>query len=257
MQVAPTYPDWLAPDLRTLRGVRMAELLAKAGTEITVEQAMHLAVDIRDLNAVREKKALCHAAHREPALTEAVRLLAEWDGELSADSRGAALFQAWLMQPMVAGRLSVGGWVTPDYQTLPAVAEADPARAVVALLDAVEWLQAYGYPLDVTWGELHRLRRGDVDLPMDGGLDSLCPNGGRWDDTTGKIVVGFGSSYRCLAEPDGEATRLWACLPWGNSDDPASPHFTNQMELAAKRGYRQVPWTRAAVEAEAIAIIVL
>ena len=98
------------------------------------------------------------------------------------------------------------------------------------------------------------MRRGDIDLPSDGGLDSLVPNGGRINEADGVTTVSFGSSFRCVVEltPEG-VPRIWACLPWGNSDDSKSPHYADQLPLAARRGYRVVPWTREAVEAEATA----
>ena len=255
MQTPPPYPAWLAPDVRTLRGDRMREMLTDE-TALSLDRAKAIATDPTDLNALCELPALIRAASERRSVSDAAQVLAAWDGTLHRDSRGAALFQAWLLQPWVQSRLSVGGYVSPHYaESEPLVSDTyiyEPMDALEALADAAEWLAAYGYALDTPWGELHRLQRGNVDLPCDGGLDSLVPNGGRLDETTGVTTVTFGSSFRAVVElhPNGEP-EIWACLPWGNSDDPESPHFADQLPLAARREYRRVPWTRADVAADA------
>ncbi|MBC8134537.1 MAG: penicillin acylase family protein, partial [Fibrella sp.] len=263
MQVAPPYPDFLAPNARTLRGDYMHESLEYEiafqpnKTRLTPEIAMHIATDCTDLNAARELPALIGLADNESGFTElreVTDVLTRWDGSLSRDAIGAGLFQAWLLQPFVWAQLFVGTYVPATYGATAPLAERFPAECAKALEDAAEWLQAYGFPLDVAWGELHRLRRGSVDLPCDGGLDSLVPFGGRLNEVDGKTTVTFGTSFRSVVEllPDGNPN-IWACLPWGNADDPSSPHYADQLPLAARREYRRVPWTREAVEAEATA----
>ena len=260
MQVPPPYPGWLAPDVRTLRGDHMREMLTDDA--LSLDRAKALATDCTDLNARRELLALLHLVplpHADPRSElscECSYALMRWlnpntlSAKLTADATGAALFQAWLKQPFVAAQLSVGGYLPANYASVAPLAERYPDECADALVDAAEWLRAYGYALDVLWGELHRLRRGTADLPCDGGLDSLVPNGGRLDEATGKTYVQFGSSFRAVIElhPDGDP-EIWACLPWGNSDDPASPHYADQLPLAARREYRRIPWTREAVRA--------
>lgn len=263
MQVAPPYPDFLAPDVRTLRGDRMRDILEGDTsslfdeTTLSPERAIQIATDCTDLNASREMPALIRLADNENGfspLREAADVLAGWNGLLHQNATGAALFQAWLLQPFVWTQLSVGTYLPANYKATAPLAEQFPGECANALVNAAEWLRAYGYPLDVAWGELHRLRRGNVDLPCDGGLDSLVPNGGRLNEADGKTTVQFGSSFRSVVElaSDGNPN-IWACLPWGNSDDPASPHFADQLPLAARREYRQVPWTREAVAREVTA----
>jgi acyl-homoserine lactone acylase PvdQ len=130
------------------------------------------------------------------------------------------------------------------------VAALHPDTATRALLETARRLQAANVPLNVPWGVVHRHRRGAVNLPLDGGGESLAPNvGPLGSDNT--ITAVFGSSYRMLVELGNGPVRAWSCAPYGNSDDPASPHFADQMPLAAKREYRRVPFSRHEVEAEA------
>lgn len=260
MQVPPPYPEFIAPNVRTLRGDHMRNLLENE-TAVTTDKVKAIATDCTDLNAARERLALillADEARGDARLREAADILAGWDGLLNRDAVGAALFQAWLLQPFVWEKLYVGTYLPADYNTTAPLAERYPEECANALVNAAEWLRAFGYPLDVTWGELHRLRRGNVDLPCDGGLDSLVPNGGRLNEADGKTTVQFGSSFRSVIEllPDGNP-HIWAGAPWGNSDDPSSPHFADQLPLAARREYRAVPWTREAVAREATAEVVV
>jgi Protein related to penicillin acylase len=253
------YPDWLAPDTRTLRGSRLATLLA-AKPKWSPDDAKAAATDAHDLFAARERPALIAAAKAATGLSdedtklrdECVQVLSAWDGVLTADAKGAALFQAW---NAAFAEAKVGGLSWRD-TARPPLASAHPEEAVRTLLTVARRFAAGGVPLDVPWGAVHRLQRGKHDLPADGGFESLVPNAGR-PDATGKAVVTFGSSFRMLVELGNGPVRAWSCLPFGNSDDPASPHYADQMPLAARRGYRSFPFARAEVEKEATARRVL
>lgn len=207
------FPAWLASDSQTLRGQRLHALLEQAGS-LDLALAKTIATDCRDLSADTHLPRLLAEARGSQALP----IWQSWDRTLTRDARGAALFQLALREGSLA--------------------------------QAITRLARLGLPLDVPWGELHRHRRGGVDLPMDGGGESLCPHGGE-PGPDGRITVTFGSSFRMLAQlSDTAHPELWAAQPYGNSDDPESPHYTDQMELACRRAYRKVPWTRVALEAE-------
>ena len=208
------FPPWLAPDSQTLRGQRLSVLLEQANA-IDLDSAKAIASDCCDLNADTHLPRLLAEAKQGMARD----VLLHWDRTLTRESCGAALFQL-------------------------ALREGSVVRAMAQLA-------RLNLPLDVAWGELHRHRRGGVDLPMDGGVESLCPSGGE-PDPDGRVRVAFGSSFRMVAQLAEDACpELWAAQPYGNSDDPDSPHYTDQMELACRRAYRKVPWTRASAEAEA------
>jgi acyl-homoserine lactone acylase PvdQ len=187
---------------------------------------MRVATDPTDLVAEAELPALVavakQAGREDPLLAECARVLEAWDGKLTADSRGATLFQAWLAQEQVGARVGVYGFLSEADLSRPPLAATAPDVAVTALSQAARWLRSSGAPLDVPWGVVHRHRRGDVDLPMDGGLDSLVPNGG-YPDASGRVYATFGSSFRMLVEIGNVTSpRAWSCAPYGNSDDPAS-----------------------------------
>lgn len=208
------FPSWLAPDSLTLRGQRLHTLLEQAGP-LDLNSAKSIATDCRDLNADAQLPALLATAKHASARD----ILQSWDRTLTREAYGAALFQL-------------------------ALSEGSLAQAM-AQLSRLE------LPLEVPWCELLRHRRGSVDLPMEGGKESLCLAGGE-PGPDGRTTVAYGSSFRMLVQLSETAyPELWAAQPYGNSDDPSSPHYTDQMELACRRAYRKVPWTRVALEEEA------
>lgn len=258
------FPAWLAPDVRTLRSERLGALLS-GPAKLTPDAAKAVATDVLDLQAEQQLPALVDvvraagAKQGTPAadktlLAECAAVLGAWDKRLVADARGAALFQLWLNHPLVSPLippLFVPGNSAPAAAPSSPAARLNPEAATRALLETARRLQAANVPLAVPWGMVHRHRRGaSVNIPMDGGGESLSPNVGPLG-ADGTITAVFGSSFRMLVELGNGPVRAWSVAPYGNSDDPASPHFADQMPLAARREYRRVPLSRAEIEAEA------
>jgi acyl-homoserine-lactone acylase len=103
--------------------------------------------------------------------------------------------------------------------------------------------------LDVPWGEVYRFRRGKLDLPGNGSenrfgtfrvIDYLPTNDGHFEAFDGDSFI--------AAVEFGEPIRAKVLLTYGNSSDPASPHFGDQLDLAAKKQLRDAWITREAVE---------
>ena len=66
-----------------------------------------------------------------------------------------------------------------------------------------------------------------------------------------------GSSWMMLVKFDNGQVEAKTILPWGNSPDPASPHFGDQAPLYTKRTYKTPYLTRSEVEANVESRLVL
>ena len=94
--------------------------------------------------------------------------------------------------------------------------------------------------LDPPLGDVLRLRRGDVDLPLEGAPDVLRAL--RWhDDPDGRTVADFGDGFMMVMDwaPDRTLTTR-VVSQWGASDRPESAHYNDQSEMFARRQWRRV-----------------
>jgi acyl-homoserine-lactone acylase len=93
-------------------------------------------------------------------LRSAQEILKHWDHKTDVHNRGAAL--AILMaQPVLSHRTEIKGKPQPP----------SPGQIIASLREAVKTLKAHFGRIDPEWGEVNRLRRGQVNLPIDGGPD--------------------------------------------------------------------------------------
>lgn len=181
--------------------------------------------------------------HRQPRLAKAQRLLAGWD--LKADGRNPAdaLAVMVLEEPMKA---SYGLRAPPDPRT--------------ELSRAVTHLKRYFGRIDPPLGEVLRVRQGKVDLPMDGGGDTLRA-ATDWDANSrdGRLSVKHGDSFVMLVEwgPDGKP-RSESIQPYGAATTrPGSPHYADQAALFVAHRFKPVHFERADVLAHAVRRIVV
>ncbi|NVE94762.1 acylase [Altererythrobacter lutimaris] len=149
-------------------------------------------------------------------LAEARDLMLSWD--FTADNKGAADAIALLM---------IRDFMSAEYQNkdLPDVEEA--------LKDASSHLLEHFGRLDPPMSELLRLRQGDVDLPLDGGSDTLRASTTWRVDDDGRLSLVHGDSFIQWVEwKTGERVFSRSIQPFGAATTrPESPHYTDQMQL--------------------------
>lgn len=150
-------------------------------------------------------------------LAEAQKLLGQWDWRLDGKGRGDAL-ALLLMRPAMR----------QSYRRLP---PPDPREELEA---ATEHLTKYFGSLDPKLGDVLRVRQGTVDLPMDGGSDTLRA-ATLWDadPEDGRLAVRHGDSFVMFVEwtPDGKVSSR-SIQPFGAATTrPDSPHYADQAPL--------------------------
>jgi acyl-homoserine-lactone acylase len=112
-----------------------------------------------------------------------------------------------------------------------------------ALKDAVDTFKERFGRIDPPLLDIQRLRHGQVDLPMDGGHDTLRATS-IWDreQPDGKYRVRHGDSFIMLVNWD-KAGKVWSqsMQPYGAATTrPYSKHFTDQMKLFVEKKYKPV-----------------
>lgn len=172
-------------------------------------------------------------------LAAAQRLLGAWDWSLDGRGQGDALA---LMVLRPANRVH---YLRSD--------EGLDVRAIVA--EAADHLQRYFGTLDPPLGTVLRLRQGDgarrVDLPLDGGNDTIRAST-LWDeDPDGRLSVRHGDSFIMFVHwgRDG-VVHSESIQPFGAATTrPASPHYADQARLFAAHRLKPVLFDPAALMA--------
>jgi acyl-homoserine-lactone acylase len=211
----------------TNRGIRSIELM-EADTSISEAELERIKYDTgfsRSSYAapwLRRIAALDLAG--DPPLREAQVLLAGWDWTLNGQGRADAL-ALLLMRPA-------------NRQHYRRLAPPDPREE---LGGAADYLRKHFGRLDPPLGSVIRLRRGEVDLPLDGGPDVLraAP---LWDwDKDGRARVRHGDSFIMFVSWDRQGrVRSRSMQPFGASNRPGSPHYADQAPLFVRHRLKPV-----------------
>ena len=250
------YPNIEPPMLR-LRSQHAIQLI-DTNRKVSLEDVVRLKHSYRMLLADRVKTDLLAAvkATKPPRdVADAAELLRRWDNTAAPESRGATLFEVWFgryAQGRQDAELFAHPWSVDDPLKTPR-GLSDPARAAEAFAWAVEeTAQRYGR-WDVTWGDVHRVRRGTVDVPVGGCTGRLgcfrVLSYGR--DPDGKLVANTGDGW-VLAVEFSETPRAYSVLAYGQSPRPESPWHADQAAMFARGEMKRVAFTPRDVEAQVV-----
>jgi acyl-homoserine-lactone acylase len=224
----------------TNRIVRAMELLTAEKGQITPERLLQIKFDTAYSKAGFAgrwmAKLLALDLKNEPDLRRAQQLLATWDWNSDGNGRADALGESMMH---MANSAAYHGESLPD--------------AKAKLREVVDKLMKGFGRLDMPLGELQRLRRGKVDLPANGGTDTLRA-ATSWDpQPDGRMRVKHGDSFVMLVTWDKAGkVESRSIQPYGAATTrPASPHYTDQMALFEARKFKPVHFDRADIIAHA------
>lgn len=257
------YPNFEPPDL-SLRSQLAIELIG-GDNKLSLEDVVKLKHSYRMLLAERVKPDLIAAVKAKSPTGDvagAIALLEGWNNTAAPESKGAAIFELWWAH--YSGIRPPERQVLPDEKRFARVWSAadplntprglaDPARAVESFTWAVTETAHRYKNWDVAWGDVHRVRRGSVDVPVGGCAASLgCFRAlGFARDPDGKLSANGGDGW-VLAVEFGDVPRAYSVLAYGESNRPNSPWFADQAELFAKGELKQVAFTEADVNAQSV-----
>ncbi len=243
------YPRYIAPRRSmSLRAQRSARMLAEDAS-ITFEELVRYKHSTRMEAAdhlLEDLIAAVRAGATDSLTVAAAGVLEAWDRTADANSRGAVLFAEFFRELPRPGIFDVP-WSEEAPLTTPD-GLADPAAAVRALTRAAARVRQTWGRIDVAWGDVHRFRYGDVDLPANGGPGGLgIFRVIEYDNATdNRRVASSGDSWVAAIE-FGDTVVARALLSYGNASQPGTTHRTDQLPLLARKELREVWRTREEV----------
>jgi len=195
-------------------------------------------------------------------ITEAMELLAAWDNSASPDSRGSVLFKVWYYRYFGLAvsddderpfserfsSLFAEPWSADRPMTTPR-GLADPVAAALAFAGAVAETKGLFGAWDVPWGEVHRFRVGDLDIPAGGCSGTLgCFRVVYYSEAEDGMQVAYSGDGWVFAVEFGDTPRAYSVLAYGQSSREDSPHHTDQLEMFARGEMKQVAFTEEEIE---------
>ncbi|MEZ5041784.1 MAG: penicillin acylase family protein [Saprospiraceae bacterium] len=243
------------PQPRLRQRSQLSLLLIDNEDQLSLEEVVERKHDMRMLLADQVKNDLIkavRAAQPKKDIRQAIDHLAAWDNRVAADSRGGVLFESWFVHysdMMGAKELYATPWSYDDPMATPR-GLADLSTAAAAFEEAVAAVQQKYGTWDLAWGAVHRLRLGELDLPVGGGPGGLGCFRVLWfsEDGDGKQRIRGGDGWQ-LAVEFSDPPKAYSILAYGQSNNEKSPHHTDQAELFVQNKMKRVAYTEADIQA--------
>lgn len=229
-------PEWAGIETHmTNRAVRALELFS-ADDSITWEEFAQYKFDDAYSEQSDEAKIwrhLCKAESDNPEVNEALEVLRKWDLHSNIENTSAAL-----------ALLTIRPGPDDDPRTLD-------EEATQKLLDELNWaanvLKEKHGRINVPWGEVNRMVRGDVNVPIDGAPDVLRAvysifkrDGSLVGFDEGQLKGRGGDGYFALVRWDADGKVSSEVIhQYGSAiTRPDSDYYDNQAEMFARKEMR-------------------
>ena len=219
---------------------QMALALIDNDRKLSLEDVIALKHSYRMMLAERVRSdlvAAVRASQPGTPVSDAITLIEKWDGRVAPTSRGGVLFEIW-WRKYVEGASPDTMYATPWSAAAPASTPRglrDLPRAVSAFAWAVSETARRHGRYDVAWGDVHRARVGNVDVPVGGCNGDIGCFRVLWyrNETDDKRVATGGDGW-ILAVEFGDTPRAYSVLAYGESPREDSPFHSDQLEMFAR-----------------------
>jgi acyl-homoserine-lactone acylase len=195
-------------------------------------------------------------ASGDVALQPACTALAAWDRRVNLDSRGVVLFREfWNIAAGIPDKWSVPLDVADPVNTPRGLRPAATDAMLAALRTAMQKLQALNIPLDGRLGDFQGETRNGVRTPLHGGIGNFDGSYNSIQMRTGLQAGGYhdiawGTSYVQTVTFDEAGPVAYAMLVYGQSVDPKSAHYADQLPLYSQKQFALLPFTPDKIRAD-------
>jgi len=189
-------------------------------------------------------------------IMQACTALQGWDRRANIDSRGALLFREfWNIATNLPNKWAVPFNAADPVHTPAGVAPGAMPSMLAALKSAALKLQDLKIPLDAKLGDYQADTRNGVRVALHGGLGDVdgVYNSIRWNtaiSATGYNNPYWGSSYIQTVGFDANGPVAQGMLVYGQSTDPKSPYYADQIGVYARKEWPVLPFSQERIKAD-------
>ena len=204
----------------------------------------------RNLGGELVRDDLVRLCRRQRDMAAACDALAGWDLRANLDSRGAHVFRLFAEKGGLRFKVPFDPARPLD---TPNTLDVDDPKVLAALTEAVKQVRTLKLPFDAPLGQVQTEPRGTQRIPIHGGpgpegvFNVITPV--ELKPELGWSKIRHGSSWIMTVEftPKGPVSQ--GVLTYSQSTNPASPHAGDQTRLYSQKGWDDLRFTDAAVEA--------
>jgi len=260
------YPVYMAPDAENFRAVHAQRVLSEV-SDLTLDGLLELAYDPSlpgfEMLIPGLIEAYDVSGEPWPQLAAPIGALRDWDFKTAVDSVPMTLAHFYGMQYRADGENpeDLSGMALIDYFAT----DAPYKERLRVFAETVDNLTVRFGQWEIPWGEANRYQRlsGDIDLRYDDQAPSL-PVGmaaGDWGALASfrarrfpgtQRIYGYSGNSFVAAVEFGDKVKAKTILIGGQSGDPASPHFDDQVSRYLDGDFKNVAYYREDVEARAV-----
>jgi acyl-homoserine-lactone acylase len=251
------YPNYMSKDQENFRGVHAIELLTdKKG--YTIDSLIQLAHDpyLPAFKAMIPGLVKAYDASPKKELKEAIEVIRNWDYKTSKESVAMTLahFYGTLCYQKAVRPTGLNSMELVEYWG----SDSPNTEKLAVFEEAIKILNDDFGTWKMAWGEVNRYQRltGDVKQPFNDSLPSvgvgfasgtwgaLAAYGARYTAPGAKKIYGTrGNSFVAVVE-FGDKVQAKTILAGGQSGDPTSPHFNDQIEKYLNIDWKDVAFYR-------------
>jgi acyl-homoserine-lactone acylase len=190
------------------------------------------------------------------AIVQACAALAAWDRHDNIESRGAVLFREfWNVAASIPNKWAVPLNPADPVNTPNGVALGAMPAMLAALKGAAAKLQSLNIPFDGRLGDYQGETRNGVRVALHGGVGDIDGSYNSLRMNSGLTVTGYnnvywGTSYVQTVTFDDNGPVAYGMLVYGQSVDPKSPWYADQLGIYARKEWPQLPFSQEKIKAD-------